>query len=155
MQLELNKPWINGSIASEIRMKYDLKDNAGQTKRLEDWESFAKQRRKSDQLIRSSRLTYFANNPGQEQHWLPIMAMESSQVNYHCANCEWDFGSEQELLTHEDQHQTCNLEGCTFTAVTKQLEIHILHMHSSGLYSRVHQGNTPEAIEKWRADRKK
>ena len=54
-----------------------------------------------------------------------------------------------------DKHQTCGLDGCSFTAAAKPLEIHILHMHSSGLYNRVHQGNTPEDIAKWRAERKK
>ena len=54
-----------------------------------------------------------------------------------------------------DKHQTCGLDGCSFTAAAKPLEIHILHMHSSGLYNRVHQGNTPEDVAKWRAERKK
>ena len=54
-----------------------------------------------------------------------------------------------------DKHQTCGLDGCSFTAAAKSLETHILHMHSSGLYNRVHQGNTREDIAKWRAERKK
>jgi len=132
-----------------------MKDNAGQTKRLEDWEAFSRQRAKVLHLVKSSRDAFFANNPGQEVEWLPVLALEASRVTPNCANCEWDFGSEQELAAHESQHQTCNLDGCTFTAAAKPLEIHILHMHSSGLYNRVHQGDSPEDIAKWRAERKK
>ena len=52
------------------------------------------------------RSAFFANNPGQEAHWLPVLAMESSGYRHHCGNCEWDFRSDQDLLKHElEEHQ--------------------------------------------------
>jgi len=156
IHLELNKPWINGYLAKQIKLKHELRHSSGQSKRLEDWQSFVKQRENVKSLVASSRSAFFANNPGQEAHWLPVLAMESSGFRHHCGNCEWDFRSDQDLIKHElEEHQTCGLDGCSFTAAAKPLEIHILHMHSSGLYNRVHQGNTPEDIAKWRAERKK
>jgi len=158
MHMELNKPWVNGYLAKQIRMKFDLKYNSGQSKRLEDWQAFAKQRDTVKSQVAAARSSFFAKNPGSEDHWLPILAMESGSVRQQCSTCEWDFRTEPELLRHEeDDHVTCGLDGCSFTAgAPKTLEIHILHMHSSGLYNKVHQqGNTPEDIQKWRAERRK
>ena len=38
------------------------------------------------------------------------------------------------MSEHEYSHETCGLDGCTYTANPKQVEIHILHLHSTGLY---------------------
>ena len=38
------------------------------------------------------------------------------------------------MSEHEYSHETCGLDGCTYTANRKQVEIHILHLHSTGLY---------------------
>ena len=38
------------------------------------------------------------------------------------------------MLEHEYSHETCGLDGCTYTSNPKQVEIHILHLHSTGLY---------------------
>ena len=35
------------------------------------------------------------------------------------------------------------------------LEKHIMHQHLSGLYNRIPQGNSPEEIAKWKAERRK
>jgi hypothetical protein len=37
----------------------------------------------------------------------------------HCELCDEDFESEAALHKHESEHQTCGLEGCTFTAHPK------------------------------------
>ena len=61
-------------------------------------------------------------------------------------------------------HETCGLEGCTYTASVKQVEIHILHLHSNGLYQKQikqkslvcsDKGNSEEESKKWREERKK
>ena len=69
------------------------------------------------------------------------------------------------MIGHELSHETCGLEGCTYTANSKQVEIHILHLHSTGLYQKRKQmedndarkvaKDPPEDIEKWRQQRKK
>ena len=38
------------------------------------------------------------------------------------------------MSEHEYAHETCGLDGCTYTSNPKQVEIHILHLHSTGLY---------------------
>ena len=53
--MELNKPWVNGFLAKQIRLKFELKHNAGQSKRLEDWQAFAKQRELVKSMVASSR----------------------------------------------------------------------------------------------------
>ena len=42
--------------------------------------------------------------------------MEASRNPQDCEICEKSFKNEIELLNHEDEHQTCGLDGCTFTA---------------------------------------
>merc|ERR1719391_1712343 len=64
-------------------------------------------------------------------------------------------GSLSEYQIHVSQHATCGIDGCTYTAHQDILEKHIMHQHLTGFYNRIVQGNTPEDIEKWRAERRK
>jgi len=64
-------------------------------------------------------------------------------------------GSSSEYQIHVSQHATCGIDGCTYTAHQDILEKHIMHQHLTGFYNRIVQGNTPEDIEKWRAERRK
>ena len=68
------------------------------------------------------------------------------------------------MIEHELAHETCGLEGCTYTASVKQVEIHILHLHSNGLYQKQikqksltcsDKVNPDEESKKWREERKK
>merc|ERR1712105_256549 len=75
-----------------------------------------------------------------------------------------DFFNEKDLVEHELGHETCGLEGCTYTASLKQVEIHILHLHSTGLYQKKQKdknevksckSTSDEESKKWREERKK
>ena len=68
------------------------------------------------------------------------------------------------MSEHEYSHETCGLDGCTYTANPKQVEIHILHLHSTGLYLKQQkkgkelQKSSKEPnkeAEEWRELRKK
>ena len=68
------------------------------------------------------------------------------------------------MVEHELAHETCGLEGCTYTASLKQVEIHILHLHSTGIYQKKQNdknelnnriGTSDEESRKWRDERKK
>ena len=94
-EADLNKPWINDYLAREIRRKFYLRSIAGTSKRFEDYESYRKQRETVKRLHNLARDAYFRNNPGEESHWLPILAMEAAQTPQSCENCERDFSSEK------------------------------------------------------------
>ena len=68
---------------------------AGTSKQFEDFENFRKQRDTVKRLCNLAREAYFRNNPGEENNWLPRMAMEAVQTHHSCENCDRDFYSEQ------------------------------------------------------------
>ncbi|KAG7311419.1 hypothetical protein JYU34_002461 [Plutella xylostella] len=72
-----------------------------------------------------------------------------------CETCDRDFRSAQQLQTHIQQHETCNIDGCKFVAHPKVITKHIQMQHSSGLYNKIAKLDNPEAIQKWREERKK
>ena len=74
---------------------------------------------------------------------------------YFCDVCEKMVGNAAEYKQHVSEHATCGIDGCEYTAHQDILEAHIRHQHLSGFYNRIVQGNTPEDIEKWRAERRK
>ena len=74
---------------------------------------------------------------------------------YFCDVCEKPVGNAAEYKQHVSEHATCGIDGCQYTAHQDILETHIRHQHLSGFYNRIVQGNTPEDIEKWRAERRK
>ncbi|XP_053617573.1 FMR1-interacting protein NUFIP1 [Plodia interpunctella] len=76
-----------------------------------------------------------------EQHW--------------CETCDRGFKTSQQLETHKQQHQKCNIDGCQFVAHPKVITKHIQMQHSSGLYKRISKLDNPEEIKKWIEERKK
>ena len=73
---------------------------AGTSKRREDLDAYQKQRTSSQKLDKLAMEAYFRNNPTQESHWLPILAMEAAQTSLCCENCDRDFTSEQVNKLH-------------------------------------------------------
>jgi hypothetical protein len=151
----MTKPWVNYYLRTEIFQKYKLKGLAGRTKFQEDINRYNAQCEKVDEFTGHAQEAYFRRNPGQESVWLPILAREAVRQSYQCDICDMFFNSKQEYDTHVSEHQVCGLDECTFTAHPKALEVHILHLHASGLYSRIERSMTKEAIEKWQNDRRK
>ena len=94
-EVELNKPWVNEYLAREIRRKFYLRYAAGVSKSFEDYESYRQQRETAKRLDRLAMEAYFRNNPTQESHWLPILAVEAAQTFHNCENCDRDFTKEQ------------------------------------------------------------
>lgn len=56
---------------------------------------------------------------------------------------------------HKSQHQKCNIDGCKFEGHEIIVTKHIQMQHSTGLYDRLKNLETPEDISKWREERKK
>ncbi|KAK9888373.1 hypothetical protein WA026_000625 [Henosepilachna vigintioctopunctata] len=74
---------------------------------------------------------------------------------YLCDACNRDFPTQQLFEKHMSEHKVCRIDGCTFTAHEKIIEAHIMHQHSTGLYDRIRNCNTPEDISKWVEERKR
>nr|XP_023014160.1 disheveled-associated activator of morphogenesis 1-like [Leptinotarsa decemlineata] len=74
---------------------------------------------------------------------------------FSCETCDRDFSTEFHYNKHMSEHRTCNLDGCQFTAHEKVIETHIRLQHSTGLYNKIKNINTPEEIARWIEDRKR
>ena len=103
---------------------------------------------------------------------MPLLEAENERMLHECLMCEVNFKSERELIAHEERHEACGLEGCTFMASaevtyfsfflkfrlkknTKVLQEHILMLHASGLYARMRHMDSEKDINEWREERKK
>lgn len=155
---EISKPWVNHYLRTEIFNKYRLKAEAAKTKSKSAVDAYLAQRKKVDNFEEYSKRDFFRRFPDQESYWLPILASEAAREATKvvtCDVCDQFFNSQSELEQHEALHETCGLDGCNFTAHPTVLEVHILHLHSTGLYKKIAQGYSKVEVEKWRNDRKK
>lgn len=75
--------------------------------------------------------------------------------DFSCDTCDKYFSFKEEYDVHMSQHKVCNLDGCTFNAHEKIIERHIRLQHSTGLYDRIRNINSPEDINKWIEERKR
>lgn len=72
-----------------------------------------------------------------------------------CEPCDRDFGNVDQLAVHRSEHQKCGIDGCPFEGHELMVSKHIQQQHSTGLYDRIKNLNTPEDIAKWREERRK
>ena len=86
---------MNEYLAREIRRKYYLQNVAGSSKKFEDFESYRKQRETAKRLCILARDAYFRNNDGEETNWLPRLAVEATQTQLTCENCDREFYNEK------------------------------------------------------------
>ena len=116
-----------------------LKSASKRSRTAEDLNKYREQRKKVSDLEIQLMCVYFRNNPGKEEFWLPLLAMEAAvSGRNHCDVCETGFESEAALFHHEENdHEICGLEGCTVTGSAIILEEHALLIYSSGLYRTV------------------
>ena len=75
---------------------------------------------------------------------------------FYCKNCDRKFSSKKSFDEHCSEHVKCGVEGCPYTAHFKLILQHFQIQHCSGGISRqIWKLDTPEDIEKWRAERRK
>ena len=152
------KPWQSDYLLrTETQLRDSLKSASKRSRTAEDLERYRRQRAKVSELEMQLMCLYFRNNPGREEFWLPLLAMEAAQSGRnHCDVCETGFESEAALFHHEEHdHDICGLEGCTVTGSASVLEEHALLIHSSGLYRRMKGGMSDEEVAGWREERRK
>lgn len=96
---------------------------------------------------------YRANNQDNNNHRAHQHYQKSRE--FWCEPCDRDFRSEDLLQEHKSQHQRCGIDGCKFVGHEIIVNKHIQMQHSTGLYERLKNLETPEDISKWREERKK
>ncbi|XP_014217499.1 nuclear fragile X mental retardation-interacting protein 1 [Copidosoma floridanum] len=169
--LEMKKPWMTDEIRSEIQKKNKLYAKAKKNKNAKEWEEFKDLRNKVTRMIRDAKNEYLAKHPEQAQCYEhePDFAYdemedsndeeednnEEEEACLYCETCDRDFASQEILERHVQEHQTCKIDGCTFTAHPKIVEKHIAMQHATGLYERMKHVMSDGDIEKWKAERKK
>lgn len=76
-------------------------------------------------------------------------------TNFWCETCDRGFFTEAHLQAHLSEHQKCGIDGCQFEGHELMVTKHIQLQHSSGLYEKIKNLETPEDIKKWREERKR
>lgn len=72
-----------------------------------------------------------------------------------CEPCDSDFPTGEQLAAHRAQHQRCSVDGCQFEGHAQLVSRHVQQQHTSGLFERIKNLQTPEEIERWREERKR
>lgn len=96
----------------------------------------------------------YHNNSDKNNHARAPQRYQKSR-EFWCEPCDRDFRSPDLLQEHKSEHQKCGIDGCKFEGHEIIVSKHIQMQHSTGLYDRLKNLETPEDIMKWREDRKK
>ncbi|XP_044750738.1 nuclear fragile X mental retardation-interacting protein 1 [Coccinella septempunctata] len=168
--MDLTKPWVTETIKSEFAKKEELLTKAKSTKLQEDWAMFREQRNKCTNMYHSLQMEFNNQQECENMHLSEQYdafdgkfagnreensVCTSSQVYIlACDSCDRSFPSETAYNKHMSEHRVCGLDGCTLSAHEKIIEKHIQMQHSTGIFNKMKDLNSPENIAKWIEERK-
>lgn len=95
------------------------------------------------------------NNQTAGDSWSAPSAPPNRNREFWCEPCDRDFRDADQLAEHRALHQKCGIDSCPFEGHEMMVSKHIQQQHSTGLYDRIKNLNTPEDIAKWREERRK
>lgn len=74
---------------------------------------------------------------------------------FYCDVCDRGFKTDEKYQEHINGHEKCSVEGCTYLAAPKLVQLHYRLHHSTGLAKKIWTLESKEDIEKWRNERKR
>ncbi|KAK6623183.1 hypothetical protein RUM43_009035 [Polyplax serrata] len=152
-EIDLTKPWVTEEIKSEDAKKQELLEVWRKTKDDGDWSNYKSQKQVVKTLYDKAKDEYLATHQEEAAYWKSIEMVTAKK--YYCETCDKSFKSDDALLLHEAEHETCGREGCEFTAHPKIIAKHVKMQHDTGLFKRIGKLYTDEEIAKWIEERKK
>ncbi|XP_055371310.1 FMR1-interacting protein NUFIP1 [Condylostylus longicornis] len=72
-----------------------------------------------------------------------------------CKYCDTSFCNLELFNKHKKDYENCSVNGCCFKGCSNSIAKHVEELHTTGLYDKIKNLNTPEEIAKWREDRRK
>lgn len=96
-----------------------------------------------------------SNHHHNKQQRFETPAQQQLPNSFWCETCDRGFYTDAHLQQHISEHQNCGIDGCQFTGHELMVSKHIELQHSTGLYDKIKNLQTPEEIEKWREERRR
>ncbi|KAL3282865.1 hypothetical protein HHI36_006025 [Cryptolaemus montrouzieri] len=167
--MDLTKPWVTEAIKTEFTKKDELLAKAKESSKQEDWTTYREQRDKCTKVYHAAEMEFVGQQEGSKDIPNPYEGYEEDDtdedsedcMDYSCEDeilscdtCERDFPTQGLYEKHMTEHRVCGIDECTFTAHEKIIEKHIRMQHSTGLYDKIRNLNTPEDIARWLEERK-
>ncbi|XP_066267093.1 FMR1-interacting protein NUFIP1-like [Branchiostoma lanceolatum] len=81
--------------------------------------------------------------------------LSKDDTPFYCDSCDRGFKTDELLKKHCETHIQCFHEGCPYVAAEKLVKLHHKLTHLSRFSKALSKLDTPEAIAKWREERKK
>ncbi|KAF0314642.1 Nuclear fragile X mental retardation-interacting protein 1 [Amphibalanus amphitrite] len=146
-----DKPWMTPHLVAEIRRRNFLQNRAARSSCEEDRAAADQQRQLVNRLVNEAKERFCLAHPERTDE---ILASDRRARPFHCGSCDRSYGTQQQLDEHCREHVRCGLEDCPFTAHPRVVEKHVTMQHQTGLAKVIMALNTPEAIARWREQRR-
>lgn len=143
--------WQNENTANRQCQSKNLNQNSGH--RLDNKNRFSNQRNNSNMNFCQQRSH---SNKNKNKNKNKVNKRDLAQNNlFYCDVCDRGFKTEEKYQEHVSDHEKCSVEGCTYMAAPKLVQLHYRLQHSTGLAKKIWILESKEDIEKWRNERKR
>ncbi|XP_037080935.1 nuclear fragile X mental retardation-interacting protein 1-like [Pollicipes pollicipes] len=146
-----DKPWMTPQLVAEIRRRNQVQARAARSGAEADRAAAEHHRQLVNRLVGDAKERFCLAHPERTDE---ILSSDRRARPFHCGSCDRSYGSQQQLDEHCREHVRCGLEGCPFTAHPRVVEKHVTMQHQTGLAKVIMSLNTPEAVARWREQRR-